>query len=795
MHVIRILNNNPGGRIRKNQRSRGSVLLIVLVILSVLVLIATTLSFTSRLEVISSTNFAEGIQARMAAVTGVDTGGALLPLDEPYTAYTQSWALQSGAPGRTRILDRELSNVIISDESAKININAADREFLTRSIAAILRTEGFEETSLAPKIADEIVEYRLGKDNQPGMAKRDDDGDSADADIANDGIDNDGDGIIDNKEEILMSVQYDGRDNNQDGYADFGKDGVEFDGLDNDNDGEIDEYAEGIDEPDEFNPDPTKIPNGDDKPFLTLAELKLLPSMDAGLYEILSPYMTVLSACDPIYSNGGRTLERIDINTASAREIYETLRINYPDRPDAFLKQFAVNIVDARDFDSIPTSLPGNSSDKPVLGLEKVPFINEVWPDSLTDNDEGDDGQYIELYNPWNETIDLSGWKLSVAGASVPLSGQIVPHGFIIVTDDYNESTDPAPEEDIEGYGSFYDIFQIVKGGAARRIIEKREMEIPNESGVIQLVDNRGNIIDWFAWKNGFYDGVRRSFQRDDPRVRLAAWDFCTPMHQNSVYGKTAPSGSDRALFEVRNRLFESPVDLMEVFAGYSEGDSAGRNKSWRGNTWAKTSLSAKSRMELDIGLVDIFTVQDCSRLSARQILKTLGRVDEDDLYRLTRKYNKPPCTYGKININTAPEVLLSAIPGIGNNFAENIENYRRKMERNFIETERTVNFRRDVPFENLSDLVFFGMTSSASRGGFKGLGREDILARLKMAEPYITVHSRTFTIYSENRFYVPMNEKKTESVRHPAKSIIKAHLHITRDGDIRIADWQYLAR
>ena len=213
-------------------------------------------------------------------------------------------------------------------------------------------------------------------------------------------MDNDGDGIIDNKEEILISIQYDGLDNNQDGYADYGDDGLEFDGIDNDGDGEIDEYAEGIDEPDEFDPDPTKTPHGDDRPFLTLAELKLLPSVDEEIYKAISPYMTVLSACDPVYSNDGKAMEQVNINTADAREIYDALRVNYPDRPQAFLKQFAVNIVDARDYDSIPTSLPGESSDRPVLGLEKTPFINEVWPDSITDNDEGDDGQYIELYNP-----------------------------------------------------------------------------------------------------------------------------------------------------------------------------------------------------------------------------------------------------------------------------------------------------------------------------------------------------------------------------------------------------------
>ena len=68
------------------RKNKGSTLIIVLVILSILALIATTLSFTSRLEVISSANFAEGIQARMSAATGVEAASILLPTTAPYTA-------------------------------------------------------------------------------------------------------------------------------------------------------------------------------------------------------------------------------------------------------------------------------------------------------------------------------------------------------------------------------------------------------------------------------------------------------------------------------------------------------------------------------------------------------------------------------------------------------------------------------------------------------------------------------------------------------------------------------------
>ena len=49
----------------------GSTFILVLAILAILVLTATTLSLSSRLEMTSASNYSQGIQARMSAFTGV----------------------------------------------------------------------------------------------------------------------------------------------------------------------------------------------------------------------------------------------------------------------------------------------------------------------------------------------------------------------------------------------------------------------------------------------------------------------------------------------------------------------------------------------------------------------------------------------------------------------------------------------------------------------------------------------------------------------------------------------------
>ncbi len=779
---------------RRTRRQSGSTLILVLVILSILALIATTLSFTSRLEVISSGNFAEGTQARMSAATGVETAAALLPLRAPYTAYTQRWALQGEIGLQTSAGDSPLADVTIVDESSKLNINAADDALLRNALATILKTHRLNP-GVAPAIASEIIRYRYGPDGKPGAASKDDDGDSSFSDLLTDGLDNDCDSLIDNPEEVLLSVEHDGIDNNQDGQIDDGHDGVEFDGLDNDGDGVIDEKFEGIDEPDEFIPDPTRTPNGDDRPFLSVEELKLLPSMTDEIFNALKPYVTVYSVCDPVYSNGGQAIAKVNANAASAQEIYEALARRFHDRDTNLLKQFAVNVADARDADSVPTSLSGESPQHPFLGIEKTPYINEVWSDSLTDAKDGDDGQYIELFNPYDEAISIEGWRMEVAGSSVYLTGNIAPRGYVVITDDYNNENDPTPEDDESGYGSLYDIFGVVRGGSARRIVEKGSLEIPDDSGTVILKDRRGKLIDYFYYKDGQYKGVRVSFQRDDPRVRYATKTFCTPLKQNLTY---RPSSGKFNLtpFHTRDRLFESPVDLMDVFAGYTNVlcSKTSSHSPRAEKPWSAPLISSADAGELDIRLVDIFTVKSRTRLSASKILQKLGRVDEDDLYRLLERQNTPGYIYGQVNINTAPAGLIAAIPGLDETFAQKLTEYRYQATQIILRGENDV---AGVPFENITDIMRFATSLPKGQSGLKDTSRAEILESLRKVLPYITVQSRSFMVYSESRFG---RSRRTQGAtpkqeRQPARSIVKALLRLTPRGNAELVNWCYLTR
>lgn len=63
-------------------------------------------------------------------------------------------------------------------------------------------------------------------------------------------------------------------------------------------------------------------------------------------------------------------------------------------------------------------------------------LINEILPNP---KEKGDEGEFIELYNPGDETVDLSGWEIHDASATgkyvFPGSAEILPLGYLVVTD------------------------------------------------------------------------------------------------------------------------------------------------------------------------------------------------------------------------------------------------------------------------------------------------------------------------------------------------------------------------
>jgi type II secretory pathway component PulK len=689
-------------RLHRERSDRGSTFIIVIAILSLLVLIATTLSFTSRLEIVSASNFSEGVQSRVGAVTGVARAAELFAQEVRFTSLTQQWAQPDGyravqtgqmaqpAEQHTRLFESSLSEVYIFDESAKINVNTADEQTLEALFASLLGKNNLP-AGLAPTLAQEIVRHRLGPDGNPGEP----------------------------------------------------------------------------DTPHEFIGDPRLPPFGDDKPFYSLEELLLLPNFTQEIYSALEPCLTIFSASEETYSSGGEMVRKCSINYAPVSDIYSALRARFPQKPDELLMQFAANIMDFRDADAVPTVFPGSDPDHPILGIEQTPYINEVFPDSPTLEEDGDDGQYVELYNPYSHPISIEGWQLKCGGSIAYLNGSIAPKGFVIVTDDYNEANDPTPEDEEKGYGSFYDIFGLVPNGTTKRIIEEPALNIPNASGTIYLRDAHGNLIDYFYYLGGVFAGANMSLQRNDPRVRFWQRLTCTPFALNANY---SPEDLDDVRFAAdwQDHPFRSPAEVMYVFSGWA---TAGGHQ---GIGWIYPGIASSTDVELDCQIIDLFTLIN---FDARPVAldekndETRGK----DLPPILLHLKSPP-VIGRVNINTAPLDVLQALPELDKEDAERVVSYRQGIPA--AEAGPTTPFSPFV-FNNISDLLYYKVVWPNKSE------KERIEEFINLAN-LITVKSRSCSVISRS------TPPKGILTTNPNRIALKAIL-ATDEQPTRVVYWRYL--
>lgn len=466
----------------------------------------------------------------------------------------------------------------------------------------ILREKNVADAGSGKTLAAAIADYRYGEDRRPGRAGSDDNGDSGSVSPLTDGLDNDQDLVIDNPEEETF--------------------GPATDGIDNDLDGEIDEADESsapprkgvvgaapdvitVDEPAEFCPDPRRPARGDDRPYRNLMDLMAVPGMTREIFDALEPHLTVLSVSQPAWSlpvtaggaaysanslgglaaasalspadqavepGSGVGFRQLDPNTASAREIFNVLRLRFPELPGAQLAQFTVNIIDRRDADRVPTEFEIEGESVTYHGFELAPVISEVFPYTGALNDDkadGDDGQFVEITNPYASPMDLTGWRLQAGGSTVWLSGSIPSEGFLVVTDDYNESQDPEPE-DVPGQGSLYDIFGTVPVGSKQRIEVQSALSIPDQAGRVTLYNQEGVEVDAFDYTDGtLAGGMRHSFQRNSPLDRGRVFTANDARPATPLYASrdaTEMSQAEREYLVTVERLHDSPFrSALEV--------------------------------------------------------------------------------------------------------------------------------------------------------------------------------------------------------------------------------------
>jgi len=711
-------------------RRRGSILLLVLVLLALLVLMVTTLIYAARLETLAARSAVQSVQNRMEPASIVPNAVDLLrgQLGQP-TAFNQVWALAPRPPaisGSTGIAPasgaRETSGTLaiawsqisptgtrwpgwleIEDQSALLNIN---------TVAPYPRDPGHAEPPepgiLPAQVLEGLIAQRLAAAgyNSSGAA-----------------------GIT----RLILSLRWGSgpSESLESGVRSLETKNRRTGGLANRQTGEQANRQTG--EPanrqtgEPANRQTGEQANWQTGAFVSLDAVRLLIGLPKPAFDAIAPFITTFScSCDLWQAEDGAPFERVPVNTLDPQEIFQVLQRVYPDAPEDLLRQFALNIVDRRDADSVPSVWPSATGGNALLGFEPTPVISEVCPDVITFTEDGDNGEYIEICNPLPEPVDLRGWSIDWGSASHILNTILAPGACLVLTDDIQNENDPTPEDKSPGMGSFVAIFGLPIL-ARNQIAEEPAMDIPDEQGLIRLFDAEGNLIDYLTYRGRTFNGLHRGFHKRNVFSHTGEPGPATPfVVRLEGFSDAYEEECWQILLAAMNKPYTSAVELLAapVFLETPE-------KVVRLQDGVFPLFGISSGSQPDLRLVDVFTVAEPAEADSREELPrpwgSIGKPGEksEDRAVSSRFFNSQSAirnpqsairplgtvAFGKINLNTAPSEVLQVLPGLDPEMVGLIAGYRARAQSPALIPSAsgagTPTWRRGmIPFRSLSDFA-----------------------------------------------------------------------------------------
>jgi hypothetical protein len=649
---------------RLGHRARGSTFILVLALLSILVFLVAVLSYTTRLEGITSRNYAQVVQARTAAATGLPLALSLTATATSVTTPLQPWrvaplltSLQSAteggsgpsllAPANALPSGRSLSDflkdlrpenpettmglhnaqavVAIADLSGRVNLNTIrDEDALARFLVAAFAESGSVpmDAPTAKRRARAVMAWRGRQETNtttaaPSLSSR------------------------------TTAQAGDPRTTAPDGFRRLGS---VHDLMATATEGASD--------------------------LFTAAELP-----------VLAAHTTVFSQAPEVFTRpDGVSIPRVPLEGLTARRAWLALTQAFPKHDPRLLMQFAANVADFADADDIPTVVTDPKFPQPwnaILGVEQTPFITEVYPDAVSALEGDDSGQFVEIHNPWSKPMVLRQWRLLVGatsgGGGVVLDAVIPPNGYLIITDNYD---DPAQEAARET-GSFLSIFGARRDENLRQLIENRSFSLPDENSFVALVDGNGFLVDIFSYTSAAGADSKASYQRDDPRVRAFAVAEASPFSHGPA---TVYKGSGEALTVMRlawekgNQPLASAVDLFRVSSAYTGLRGSGGQTLFAPRGWQTPEYKAaddSSPTNLDVRLLDLFTTVAPPESADAQTTETdevmadaaSARAGSAGQPEAPEEADEEPTqtllySYGKLNVNTCNKSALASLAG-----------------------------------------------------------------------------------------------------------------------------------
>lgn len=348
---------------------RGVALLMVLTVLTVLSILSATFATFIGLESQSGAISVGQTQSDMLAQSALQHAYGLLREDyynsSAYDDYSESWAQtfkpkkgdqavdMDGTHGdkthmsrwiyvrdaNDRIIGRYA--VMVEDELAKINVNTAtalskkeQNEGFGTFEVMLTGENGKAGLPISPEAGKNILMYRYGRDQKPGQANVDDN---------------------------LNASQY------------------SSDEIDNNANLLVDERDEGVDEPEEYNPDHLVW---DDKAFLNMREVISLiapnkQNLSLSLENAIKHYATITSRSQESYfdETSGKVFRQLNINNSDMKQLRRVMRnanleYNFENSSTA-LRDLVVNMADYTDENHVLSTIES------TYGIEAVCF-NEI---------------------------------------------------------------------------------------------------------------------------------------------------------------------------------------------------------------------------------------------------------------------------------------------------------------------------------------------------------------------------------------------------------------------------------
>jgi hypothetical protein len=357
-----------------------------------------------------------------------------------------------------------------------------------------------------------------------------------------------------------------------------------------------------------------------------------------------------------------------NINTADVNALYKSIRKGLLDANciDANIAaQITVNIIDYRDSDSDVNYF--DVAGKRYYGFETQPFISEIAAiiDKTDANKPNKNFYALELYNPFNKSISLSDFVLSLEGGTdISLNGTIDANGYFVISNDLSKFTINTPDTQqspgLKFSGNYVDT--TVPPDGTFEIWDNNSLTLKRTvDGNDIILDFNDTVKDWFTPGNTVYA------QRDtnDWHVVYQTMNTTSPGSLGSLNTVLIP-GTNYNL-SLANDKFVTVGDIARVLTVDPNG-------------MIGVKLAASSERDVRIDLADP---------NFQQLFKYLTVFDPYNFHPTDANYANETRIKGRININTAPWYVLAQLPWVSQrrggyddaNLARAIVAYRDKVD------------------------------------------------------------------------------------------------------------------